>query len=235
MRRFPAILIIIAVYVGYEAYFNHGSWNYKLTLVVETPEGQVVGSAVRKVSAYREPVILQFLPSLSYAGADVNGEAVVVDLGQRGVLFALLKASSEVNGDAKYIVFREFPFRWKDATGENQIGGGELTSEGIRYYRNLEGKKELALEKLPMLVHFRDIKDPKTVELVDPNDLEKSFGKGVRLVSVTLEMTNEPVTKGIEKKLPWLEIIHGGYLDGQFASMSNELSNVLHGGDFQGK
>ena len=95
------VLIIIAVYVGYEAYFNHGSWNYKLTLVVQTPEGQVVGSAVRKVSAYRDPIILQFLPSSSYAHADVKGEAVVVNLGQRGVLFALLKASNEINGDAK--------------------------------------------------------------------------------------------------------------------------------------
>ena len=187
MRIFITVLIIIAVYVGYEAYFNHGSWNYKLTLVVETPEGQVVGSAVRKVYGYREPIILQFLPSASYAHADVKGEAVVVDLGQRGVLFALLTASNGVNGDAKYIVFRGFPFHWKDATGETHIGGSELTSEGIRYYRSLKGRKELALEKLPMLVRFRDIKDPKTVGLVDPNDLQQSFGKGVKLVSTTLE------------------------------------------------
>ncbi len=233
MRTFTTILIIIAVYVGYEAFFNHGSWNYKLTLVVETPEGQVIGSAVRKVSAYREPVILQFLPSASYAHADVKGEAVLVDLGKRGVLFALLKASNGVNGDAKYIVFREFPFRWKDATGESHVGGGELTSEGIRYYRNLEGKKELSFDKIPMLVRFRDIKDPKSVELVNPNDLEESFGKGVKLVSATLEMTGEPVTKGVEKKLPWLEIIDGGYLDGQFAGGGPELSNILHGGDFK--
>ncbi len=65
MRSFPTIIIIIAVYFGYEAFFNHGSWKYKLTLVVETPEGQAVGSAVRKVSTQRDPIILQFLPSLT--------------------------------------------------------------------------------------------------------------------------------------------------------------------------
>lgn len=202
MKILPTILIIIAMYVGYEAYFNHGSWNYKLTLVVETPEGQVVGSAVRKISAYREPIILQFLPSASYAHVDVKGEAVVVDLGQRGVLFALLKANNEGNGDAEHMVFNEFPFHWKDDSGQNHIGGGELTSEGIRYYRSLQAKKEIDLEKLPMLVRFRDINDPKTIELVDPNNLEKSFGRGVKLVSATLEMTDDSVTEGVQKYMP---------------------------------
>jgi hypothetical protein len=235
MRIFLTILIIIAVYVGYEAFFNHGSWNYKLTLVVETPEGQVVGSAVRKVSAERDPIILQWLPSLTYGHAGVKGEAVVVDLGQRGVLFALLKANNEGNGDAENIVFREFPFHWKDDTGQNQIGGSELTSEGIRYYRSLKAKKELSLEKLPMLVRFRDIKDPKTVELVDPNDLGKSFGKGVKLVSATLEMTDETVTKGIEKWLSWIRQYYSRRLDSErFGSIeaTNRLANDLSSGNF---
>jgi len=106
MRTFTTILIIIAVYVGYEAFFNHGSWNYKLTLVVETPEGQVVGSAVRKVSAQRDPVILQWIPASGYGHAGVKGEAVVVDLGQRGVLFALLTGSDGSKGDALRMVFK---------------------------------------------------------------------------------------------------------------------------------
>lgn len=229
MRTFSTVLIIIAMYVGYEAFFNHGSWNYKLTLVIETPEGQVVGSAVRKVSAYREPIILQFLPSSSYAQADVKGEAVVVDLGRMGVLFALLKASSGVNGDPQYMVFNAFPFHWKDDTGESHAGGSELTSEGIRYYRSLKGKKELAIEKLPMLVRFHDIKDPKTVELVDPNNLEKSFGKGVKLVSATLEMTDENVTEGkVKKYLSWFNgwQSYGGTISGKFYS-NNPLPEEL--------
>lgn len=63
------------------------------------------------------------------------------------------------------------------------FGGEELTSEGIRYYRSLEGEKDLTFDKLPILVRFHDIKDSKTVEFVDPNDLEKTFGNGVKLVS----------------------------------------------------
>ncbi len=195
MRTFTTILIIIAVYIGFEAYFNHGSWNYKLTLVVDTPEGQVVGSAVRKVSAQRDPIILQWIPASGYGHAGVKGEAVVVDLGQRGVLFALLKGNEDMaKGDALYMVFNEFPHE------------GGTTSKGIRYYRSLEGKKQLTFDNLPMLVRFRDMNDPKSVELVDPNDLEKAFGKGVKLVSATLEMTDEGVTKGnIERLLGWFK------------------------------
>ena len=48
----------------------------------------------------------------------------------------------------------------------------------------------------PMLVTFEDITDPASVRLVDPADLAASFGPGVRLKSVVLEVTDEPVTEG---------------------------------------
>ena len=191
MKKILVIAAIIGLYVGWEAVVNNGSWKYKLTLVVETPEGLKTGSAVRKVSASRDPVILQFLPSLVYGHASVKGEAVVVDLGERGVLFALLKGKD--NNDYGYnIIFSEFP---------SGVRGG-TTPEGIKFYSNLKAKKDLDFDKIPMLVRFRDINDPKTVELVDPNDLEKTFGKGVKLVSATLEMTDEGVTSGVKKYMP---------------------------------
>ena len=45
--------------------------------------------------------------------------------------------------------------------------------------RALKGRVELAPGDLPLLVRFRDINDPTTVERVDPNDLAASFGPGV--------------------------------------------------------
>lgn len=49
----------------------------------------------------------------------------------------------------------------------------------------------------PMLVTFDDITDPASVRLVDPSNLAASFGPGVRLKSVTLEVTDEAVTAGV--------------------------------------
>jgi hypothetical protein len=56
----------------------------------------------------------------------------------------------------------------------------------------------------PVLVRFRDINDPRTLERVDPEGLSTSFGTGVRLARVTLQLTDDHVTTGIEKKLKWL-------------------------------
>lgn len=57
----------------------------------------------------------------------------------------------------------------------------------------------------PMLVTFDDIADPASVKLVDPADLAASFGPGVRLKAVTLEVTDEPVTEGrVKGVLGWL-------------------------------
>ena len=57
----------------------------------------------------------------------------------------------------------------------------------------------------PMLVTFGDIADPASVRLVDPGDLAASFGAGVRLKAVTLEVTREEVTEGVvEGLLGWI-------------------------------
>ena len=38
------------------------------------------------------------------------------------------------------------------------------------------GKRELPLESLPMLVRFRDLNDPMTVESVSPLNIGERFG-----------------------------------------------------------
>lgn len=48
----------------------------------------------------------------------------------------------------------------------------------------------------PMMETFQDIADPTCVRLVNPADLAASFVTGVRLKSVTLEVTDEAVTEG---------------------------------------
>lgn len=122
------------------------------------------------------------------------------------------------------IIFNEFPH------------DGGTTSGGIRYYRSLKAKKELAFDNLPLLVRFRDINDPKTVEEVDPKNLEASFGKGIKLVSATLQMTDEEVTTGVDKWLGWLEGYYDKQLDGTRLSSieaPNRRANDLSSRDFK--
>ncbi len=68
-----------------------------------------------------------------------------------------------------------------------------------------------------MLVTFADPADPGTARAVAPDDAEAVLGKGYRLQGITAEVVpngywpldfggvlGEPVTRGIEAKLPWL-------------------------------
>lgn len=199
------LLVIAAVLFG-----MYGCWQvvvpsaklrYKLTLTVDDNGKRFTGSSV--VEVYREDTTKLFSGIGGYGGS-FKGEAVVVDLGEKGVLFALLKGKHGVD-DPLYI--------FKDAFPQYFPTKAEVTViDGMRNLKNARPrpKTELSFDKIPMLVRFRDINDPKSVELVDPSDLEKTFGAGVKLVSATLEMTDEGMTGGVEKlisKTAWKE--HG--------------------------
>ena len=88
-------------------------------------------------------------------------------------------------------------------------------------------------DRLPMLVRFADIADPKTVERVDPENLAASFGAGYALQRVVVEETDDPVTSGIEKRLRWLGDYFDKMLDGSTINNSTKLVNVLSQLDFQ--
>lgn len=69
---------------------------------------------------------------------------------------------------------------------------------------------ELDNMEIPALVRFRDERDPNTVEFVDPANLAASFGPGVNLRSVTVQITKEPISPPqIKARLPWLTLTTG--------------------------
>jgi hypothetical protein len=176
-------------------------WRYKMTVTLETPEGEKSGSAVREISNSIQPVDL---PDVGNPAKN-TGEAVVVDLGQRGVLFALI---SDLSDDEFYAAIPT-------------PGYGGTTPKALEYYSNLGPgvKGELTNKRYwPKIVTFTDMNDPKTVRvayyarptgpvLTDPleitDNLEQLFGNGVKLKSITIETTDEPKTKtGILATLP---------------------------------
>jgi hypothetical protein len=211
----------------------------RITVEVETPEGLKTGSAVNQLGYSLEPAI-------GTTGLNVgmrHGEAVAVDLGSRGVLYALLTGRSPRTGEPDQ-GYTQAGMYMKLVAKATYQGAGDRAF--IYAVRAANGKAELPAQLIPFMVRFRDEKDPKTVEAVDPENLAASFGPGVRLKRVTIEtvaggvfpfnmfgITGEPLTSGIEKRLGWLPALNGGYLDGAFASSHKELSNTLHGGEFK--
>lgn len=94
------------------------------------------------------------------------------------------------------------------------------------------GAIDILPEDLPFLVTFADVQNPQSVQAVDPNNLAEILGPGFAWRSMTLEITDEPLTTGIDERLTWLRTL-GGYLDGQRIRNSNNLANTLDVGHFK--
>ena len=164
-------------------------WNQKTTVTVETPDGTVSGSSVLQVSA------TVFEEAELFTGREVRysyrGEAAAVEVLPGRWLFALI-------GNPAELIYHASP---------DALGGIDRGDRGawLAAIPDHEGAVTLTGRTLPRLVTFADIDDPATVTLVDPENLAASFGPGVRLASVTLEVTEAPVTEGrAEALLTWL-------------------------------
>jgi len=191
----------------------------------------VIGSSVREISN-AAPMVKMNWP---HGGnpATVRGEAVVIDLGQRGVIFALINEDAEAQR-----FYKAFP----------PPDRRPQSDDTFRYYAQLPVGTSATLdqENWPQFVTFTDMNDPKSVTLVrggkfnsvtqkhDPvDDLEELFGAGVKLKSIELEITDEPVTWKINEILSWLPNVKKGSLDGRMGTFTPNLSSELHYGNFK--
>jgi hypothetical protein len=181
--------------------------HHRLTLKIESEGTVYTGSGVIETVWY---------PGLKIGGAwfgniwnvHVRGEAVAVDLGERGTLFALLTGPETLEAGGRHgeSFFPHDPERIPlEAFAMEKSSSAVLTQDFLNAISRRRDTVDLPLNKLPMLVRFTNLADPRSVERVDPNNLPASFGPGVRIVSATLAVTDDPVTAGIEKKLVWLQ------------------------------
>ncbi len=195
------VLLLLSLYGCYKVSMPSVTMRYKLTLTVDDNGKQYTGSSV--VEVYRQDTTKVFGSSFGGYGYAVKGEAVAVDLGKKGILFVLLKGDQTRNPEY-------FGYSEPQAIALRAFTKSGNVIDDMRYLNQYKPKTNLDFSLLPMLVRFRDINDPKTVELVEPDDLEKSFGSGVKLVSAEIEITDSSATSKIENiisKNSWKE--HG--------------------------
>ena len=167
----------------------------KLTAKVETPEGVKSGFSVIEVKWDK-----------AGRGYNVKGDAVAVDLPKGETLFVLLRSQSSVDWPAYLHQIVKLENSPEDqALYYNRIAANRTIWPVPRTKEYFGNREEH--ENYPYFVRFKNIADPKSVEQVDPDDLAKSFGPGYRLKSLTVQMTDEAVTVGIEKRLGWLESV----------------------------
>jgi hypothetical protein len=213
------VVLVLTVYSCVRLSFNVVDINYRLTLEAMTPDGPKTGSGVIKVSYGSQ---WNMNGGGRRGDVSVTGEAVHLDLGRGNHLFVTLDTrgsnrpgshSELLDGatSAQWLPTKVFGFRWSwgdEWELARQVQGAKATAS----------RSDVPLIALPAIVTFHDLKDPMSVELVDPDNIAATFGEGYVLGAASLELTDAAPTVGIENILPWITRIDGGYLDGGYTS-----------------
>lgn len=132
-----------------------------------------------------------------------EGEAIAMDLGRRGKLFILMID--------------------QNLQGYDFLAHGLLMAE--------KNGRAVPMGGLPLMVKFTDTATPDSVEAVDPDHLDASFGPGVSFKELTVTNTVEPVSPmRLAADLPWLWSLNGRALAPP--ESGNRLASRLHASDF---
>jgi hypothetical protein len=204
------------------------SYRYKLTMAVNTPDG------VKKASSAVEATFWPVSIPASGIMNRLSGQAVYLDLGVgRRPLIALLTTQLHPKPGKDV--------RWSRDRGPalnllDQLYGPVSPDllAGVARIASVRDIHKIVPNDLPDLVTFADVDDPATVVEIDRNDLQATLGAGISWNEITLESTNEPITTGIVKKLPWLSDYRKNNLrlDGSNHGAGKDLANILSWFDF---
>ena len=227
-----AVIAIAAVAVVWRS-VESPTYTHRFRLTIEVQvDGEVrSGSGVIEV---RVTVYNLGMPGAKGIQTHVLGQAVLVDLGNGRNVFAVLGAGPRASVD-------EIAELTRSAFLPIHPG---LTDRDVP---SLAGAAPLTEQQLPTLVSFSDLSDPKTARVIAPGVFEQVFGNDVHFKRAFVEMVpagswpfnrigwpallaGEPVTRGLEQKLPWLP--HPQYLDGRPVCDDSDRLHCLHGGHF---
>lgn len=166
-------------------YVIEKSWNYRITVEIETPEGIKTGSAVRQVRASKNlaSLINPQAPAMAYR---VIGEAVVIDLGKDGVLLY------PFNKYSNSILEAAFPVKTYNL------------SEKMQFYSSLKVGTKKINDGGASFVWLPSFARNEKLQRLDSKDFEKLFGYSIKFKRTIIEITNNPVTwesEGIIEKL----------------------------------
>lgn len=212
------------------------AYRYKLSIEMDTPQGRKSGSNVVEV---------RFQQRKGSAGTrsirTVRGEALYLDLGDgRRPLIALLTSRvrpTDKPGHARARCWGDnAPFCWQKlydfkATDFDDNG----YNPGFAELARQRGARPLPVSDLPDLVTFDDVDDPRTVKAVDPEAPYLALGDGVSFRTVTLEITDAPLTEEIEKRLPWLVGMKTNIAGARGPQIPGNLATIVGSHDFRRK
>ncbi len=205
------------------------SERYKMTVEVDTPDGLRTGSAVREVW---KPLDIPF-PALGETSnyPNLSGEAVVVDIGDKRHLFALL-ASNQWGREFSTSVRLNYLYDHRNKPPVKIDGPVEIWPIPAKSSSYAYGFEHGMETPTPLFIAFHDEQDPSTVFVVDKKDAANSLGSGFDIRRITVERTSDPVTQIIDQVLPWLRLERNSLIL-RNASGTNLSADYITANDFK--
>jgi hypothetical protein len=192
------VIVVFGLWVSWPLLYPTYTVRYRLTVNAIVKGIPHSGSSVIELRVKTQPQFIAEVPPWLFY---ISGEAAFVDLGDsRNLVAVLAPVGQDQNARATKPPYRgsvayQLPFKAFKV---------RAVVEHAKELRNLEGERRLEQKDWPSFVTFRDVNDPFSVESVDLNDLARTLGDGARIESVTVAITQEPVTHGLQQSLPWL-------------------------------
>ena len=184
------------------------TYRYQVTVEVNTPEGLRRGSSVIQVETHRGP---GWAPDKYPASWNVSGDAVTVDLGQRGKLFMALRlgvSSESWAPEAMLSLIPPVDYRAAPEGDDRLIEIQHvLALKGWHCIKGCQGEAEYKTRRnggMPLFLAFSNLADPASVRLLKPDQIGQVFGRDVTLRAIKLMVTSKPVTRTAVANLPWL-------------------------------
>ena len=180
------------------------TYRYKLMLSLDTPDGVKTGSNVVQIDAWDYT-----FPAIQGEPQKTRGQALYLDLGPgRRPVIALLthiRRNDEVaqNGHPYHALWLgNSPSLVLADVCLGGAGNLDWIEMATRFNERCRQPFPITPADLPDVVTFGDVNNPKSVMLVDPNNLSATLGQGVSWRSMTLQVTDEPLTKAVDEHLP---------------------------------
>ncbi|NTG00812.1 hypothetical protein G6K86_10970 [Agrobacterium rhizogenes] len=76
-------------------------------------------------------------------------------------------------------------------------------------------------EYVPTIIYLADMANPDSAVIAKQDNLQTLVGEDVHLTSVSVRLTDEPISTGIDKVLPWIK-------NQEVAQKSNENISTSH-------
>jgi len=171
--------------------------HYRLDVTFVVDGQEVTGSGVQLLVVHRVSGLGQ-----KRAIWSTSGEAVAIELPGGQTVYALMTTQKPdgtyTGGIGSYQVLVSEACKLKERRGDRNW------AEYVRFVGSITGACEVPRAISPIMVAFADETDPTSVKRVLPDAQEKVLGPGVQYKGTSLNFTDDTVSTGIDKWLPWL-------------------------------